>query len=64
VVKVNVKVGDTVSAGDILMVQESMKMELRVVAPCDGVVTVLNCAEGDMIERHSAVAEIEAAESQ
>ncbi len=62
VVKVNVKVGDTVSAGDILIVQESMKMELRVAAPCDGVVSVLNCAEGDMIERHSAVAEIQAPE--
>ncbi|MDP6623867.1 MAG: biotin carboxylase N-terminal domain-containing protein [Alphaproteobacteria bacterium] len=62
VVKVNVKVGDSVSAGDILIVQESMKMELRVAAPCDGVVSVLSCAEGDMIERHSPVAEIQATE--
>jgi biotin carboxyl carrier protein len=62
VVKVNVKVGDSVRAGDILIVQESMKMELRVAAPCDGVVSMLNCAEGDMIERHSPVAEIQAAE--
>ena len=58
VTKVNIEVGDRVSAGDILMVQESMKMELRLTAPCDGVVEKLACAEGDMIERHSVVAEV------
>ncbi|MEE8546034.1 MAG: biotin/lipoyl-containing protein, partial [Alphaproteobacteria bacterium] len=58
VTKVNIEVGDRVSAGDILMVQESMKMELRLTAPCDGVVEKIACAEGDMIERHSVVAEV------
>jgi 3-methylcrotonyl-CoA carboxylase alpha subunit len=59
VAKVNVRVGENVSAGDVLVVQESMKMELRIAAPCDGVVTRIGCAEGDMIERHAFVAEVE-----
>jgi pyruvate/2-oxoglutarate dehydrogenase complex dihydrolipoamide acyltransferase (E2) component len=35
-----------------------MKMVLRLAAPCDGVVAELGCAEGDMIARHSLVAEV------
>jgi 3-methylcrotonyl-CoA carboxylase alpha subunit len=58
VTKVHIDVGDRVSAGDILVVQESMKMELHLTAPCDGVVAELGCAEGEMIARHSVVAEI------
>ncbi|MDP6708034.1 MAG: biotin carboxylase N-terminal domain-containing protein [Alphaproteobacteria bacterium] len=58
VTKINVGVGDRVSAGDILIVQESMKMELRLAAPCDGVVAALACAEGDMVERHGLLAEV------
>jgi 3-methylcrotonyl-CoA carboxylase alpha subunit len=59
VVKINVRVGETVNAGDILVVQESMKMELRIAAPCDGVVARIGCVEGDMVERHSFVVELE-----
>jgi 3-methylcrotonyl-CoA carboxylase alpha subunit len=58
VTKINVGVGDRVSAGDILIVQESMKMELRLSAPCD-VVAALACAEGDMVERHGLLAEVQ-----
>ncbi len=58
VTKVHIEVGDRVKAGDVLMVQESMKMELRLTAPCDGVVAELGCVEGEMIARHSVVAEI------
>ncbi|MBV1884560.1 MAG: hypothetical protein KUG82_23175 [Pseudomonadales bacterium] len=58
VVKVNVSVGDKVKNGDLIAVQESMKMELSMLAPCDGVIVSLNCQEGDMIERHSFVAEV------
>ena len=35
-----------VKAGDTLVLVESMKMELPVTAPMDGVVTQLRCAEG------------------
>jgi urea carboxylase len=39
-------VGQRVKAGDILVTVESMKMELPVTAPVDGVVNQLRCAEG------------------
>ncbi len=59
IVKINVRVGETVRAGEVLAVQESMKMELRIVAPCDGTVARIGCAEGDLVERHTFVAEVE-----
>ena len=33
-------------AGEVLVLVESMKMELPVTAPMDGVITQLRCAEG------------------
>jgi biotin carboxyl carrier protein len=36
--KVPVKVGDAVKAGDVVCVVSAMKMEVKVSAPCDGVV--------------------------
>ena len=42
-----VKVGDQVKAGQVLLILESMKMEIPLQAPCDGVVThVLQQAGG------------------
>ena len=38
--------GQIVKAGDVLVLVESMKMELPITAPMDGVVTQLRCAEG------------------
>jgi urea carboxylase len=38
--------GQSVKAGDTLLLVESMKMELPVTAPMDGVVTQLRCTEG------------------
>ena len=38
--------GQNVKAGDTLVLVESMKMELPVTAPLDGVVTQLRCVEG------------------
>lgn len=58
VVKVNVEQGDEVSAGDVLIIQESMKIEIQISAPRDGTVVKLNCNTGDMIERHSVIAEV------
>jgi urea carboxylase len=39
-------VGQTVSAGEMLVMMESMKMEMTVAAPVDGVVEELRCTEG------------------
>jgi urea carboxylase len=44
--KISSAPGQSVKAGDVLVLVESMKMELPVTAPMDGVVTQLRCAEG------------------
>lgn len=59
VVKVNVQVNDAVDAGDVLVVEESMKMELLIEAPCRGTVRSVNCASGDMVERHQILVDVE-----
>jgi urea carboxylase len=44
--KIAAAAGQSVKAGDTLLLVESMKMELPVTAPMDGVVTQLRCTEG------------------
>ena len=56
--KVKVQVGDTVKKGDVVVVQESMKMELIIEAPCNGTVAAVNCGEGEMVERHKLLVDI------
>ena len=50
VVEVRVAVGDTVVAGQLLVVLEAMKMEHRITAPSDGVVTKVSVAAGEQVE--------------
>ncbi len=52
VLLVNVADGDTVGEGDVLLVLESMKMELSIVAPYAGRVAGLQLAPGDAVKRH------------
>jgi biotin carboxyl carrier protein len=59
IVKLNVRVGDAVKAEDVLVLQESMKMEFAVRAPWDGIVTEVACNEEEMVERHSHIITIE-----
>jgi urea carboxylase len=47
--KIAAVVGQRVKAGDALVTVESMKMELPVTAPMDGVVSQVRCAEGRAI---------------
>jgi urea carboxylase len=44
--KISTVAGQAVKAGDTLLLVESMKMELPVTAPMDGIVTQLRCTEG------------------
>ncbi len=50
VLKVNVKVGDSVKSGDTVLVLEAMKMENEIAAPQDGVVASINVSQGATVE--------------
>ncbi len=50
VVKIDAKPGKSVKAGDSVVVVESMKMEIPVVAPQDGVIASIDVAPGDSVE--------------
>ncbi|WP_344864699.1 biotin/lipoyl-binding carrier protein [Planomonospora alba] len=57
--KVLVSEGDTVADGDTLVILESMKMEIPVIAEDDGVVAQIKVAEGDVIQEGDLIAVIE-----
>jgi len=48
--KIEVAVGDTVAADDPLIVLESMKMEIPLLAPRAGIVKEILVAEGEAID--------------
>ena len=56
--KVLVSEGDQVDDGDTLVILESMKMEIPVLAENSGVVTKLHVAEGDVVQEDELIAEI------
>jgi biotin carboxyl carrier protein len=53
--RIEKQVGDTVQAGDALIILEAMKMELPIEAPVEGTVAEIHCkvgqsvAEGDVV---------------
>lgn len=57
--KINVAVGNAVTAGEVLIVLEAMKMELPVRAPAAGIVTAVLCAEGDLVQPGAALATLD-----
>jgi acetyl-CoA/propionyl-CoA carboxylase biotin carboxyl carrier protein len=63
VLSVCVAAGDDVSAGDVLVVVESMKMELTLTAPRDATVLEVRVAEGDQVKQGQSLVELEAAAS-
>jgi acetyl-CoA carboxylase biotin carboxyl carrier protein len=56
--KVVVSQGDTVADGDTLVILESMKMEIPVLAEAAGTVTALHVGEGDVVQEGDVIAEI------
>ena len=57
--KVVVSQGDTVEEGDTLVILESMKMEIPVVAESGGTVAELKVGEGDVVQEGDVIALIE-----
>ena len=51
--------GDAVADGDTLVILESMKMEIPVLAEDSGTITRLAVAEGDVIQEGDLIAVIE-----
>lgn len=58
IVSVKVKAGDTVKAGDVLLVLESMKIKNEITAPQDGTVSEIYVAEGQYVKRREQLVDI------
>ena len=56
VVKIVASVGQSVKAGDSVVIVESMKMEIPVVAPQDGTIVSIDVAEGAAVENGDTLA--------
>ena len=50
--------GDHVDDGDTLVILESMKMEIPVLADSAGTVTTMHVGEGDVVQEGDLIAEI------
>jgi biotin carboxyl carrier protein len=50
VIAVNVRVGDAVKSGEVLVLLEAMKMELPLRAAGDAIVAAVHCAAGDLVQ--------------
>ena len=59
ILSVNVKVGDAVKKGQVLVVLEAMKMENEIMSPVDGTVTFVGVNQGATVESGSAICVIE-----
>jgi len=58
ILKINVKEGDSVKSGDVIIVLESMKMETPVSVSVDGVVASINVEEGASVSAGDVLASI------
>ncbi len=62
IIKVHVSEGDSVEAGQLLIVMESMKMQLQIAAIHAGVVSGIHCKAGDNVARGAIVVDVDAHE--
>jgi propionyl-CoA carboxylase alpha chain len=60
VLSVEVANGDLVAAGDVLLILESMKMELQITAPQDGEVSGLSLTPGEQVAQGQALVAVAA----
>jgi acetyl-CoA carboxylase biotin carboxyl carrier protein len=57
--KVEVREGDQVEEDDVLIILESMKMEIPVMSPSAGIVREIRVAEQDVVQEGQVLAVIE-----
>ena len=57
--KIETSVGAQVNTGDVLVIIESMKMEMPVEAPCSGRVSEIRVEEGQSVEEGETLVGIE-----
>ena len=57
--KIAASVGQRVAEGDVLLIVESMKMEIPVESPCAGTLRELHCVEGGAVQEGEDVATLE-----
>ena len=55
ILKVNVKVGDAVKSGTVLVVLEAMKMENEIMAPKDGTIAQVLATKGSNVDTGAAL---------
>jgi 3-methylcrotonyl-CoA carboxylase alpha subunit len=59
ILSVVIALGDRVQKGDVLFLVEAMKVQMRVAAPTDGVVALVNNVAGELIEAGAELARID-----
>ena len=59
VMKVVVAPGDTLAVGDIVVLLESMKMEIPVLAEAPGTVSAVKVGEGDVVQEGDVLVTID-----
>jgi len=57
--KIEAKPGTQVNEGDVVVILESMKMEMPVEAPCGGTVKEIKIKEGEAVDEGKVLAIIE-----
>jgi len=60
VMSVGVQPGDKVAVGDTVMLLESMKMEIPVLAEAPGTVVAVKVASGDVVQEGDVLVELSA----
>jgi biotin carboxyl carrier protein len=55
ITSVNVKVGDTVNVGDVVIILEAMKMQNNIEAETAGTITAINVTPGDSVMEGSVL---------
>lgn len=57
--KIEAAAGSPLAEGEVILIMESMKMEIPVEAPCAGTLSEVRVAEGDSVEEGAILAVIE-----